>query len=60
MLQLMEEERRKGTRPKDEIYRRIGKRIGLSESAVKRLSLKAERGEGFDIVLDRRIIDWGY
>jgi len=42
----------KGARTKDEIYRRIAHWIALSESAVKKLCLKAKKGENFKRVLD--------
>jgi hypothetical protein len=58
MKRLMWEEEQKGARTKDEIYERIANRIGLSESAVKKGCLKAEKGEDFDRVLDRGVVDW--
>jgi hypothetical protein len=49
---------RKCASSKDQIYRRIGERIGLSESTVKKRCLKAEKGEDFKRVLHRQVIDW--
>ena len=64
MLRLFEEEKEKekegqnGDPIKEEVYLRIAKRIGLSDSAVKKRYRAAQKGEDFRRVLDRRVVDW--